>query len=58
MFSIWYTSSATAALPIDSIGCLTVVRRAAAPGHLGLAAGGQAVRTSRKVAAKASGSPV
>jgi len=25
MFSIWFTSSATAALPIDSIGCLTVV---------------------------------
>ena len=25
MFSIWYTSNATAALPIDSIGCLTVV---------------------------------
>jgi alpha-glucosidase len=24
-FSIWFTSSATAALPIDSIGCLTVV---------------------------------
>src|SRR5207247_372211 len=25
MFSIWFTSNATAALPIDSIGCLTVV---------------------------------
>jgi hypothetical protein len=44
MFSIWFTSNATAALPIDSIG--------------GLAADRQAVRTSRSVAAKASGSPV
>ena len=26
MFSIWFTSSATAALPIDSIGCLSGVR--------------------------------
>ena len=25
MFSIWFTSNATAAFPIDSIGCLTVV---------------------------------
>src|SRR5207248_8238484 len=25
VFSIWFTSNATAALPIDSIGCLTVV---------------------------------
>ena len=25
MFSIWFTSNATVALPIDSIGCLTVV---------------------------------
>ena len=25
MFSIWFTSNATVALPIDLIGCLTVV---------------------------------
>lgn len=25
MFSIWFTSNATAAMPIDSIGCLTVL---------------------------------
>ena len=34
------------------------VRRPAAAGHGGLAADRQAVRTSRRVAAKASGSPV
>ena len=44
MFSFWFSSNATAALPIDSIGSLAADR--------------QAVRTSRRVAAKASGSPV
>jgi hypothetical protein len=44
MFSIRFIGNATAAEPIDSIG--------------GPAADRQAVRTSRRVAAKASGSPV
>jgi hypothetical protein len=30
MFSIWFTGNATAALPIDSIGCLTAARCASA----------------------------
>jgi len=44
MISIWFTGNATAAGSVDPAG--------------GLAADRQAVRTSRRVAAKASGSPV